>query len=113
MTPEERAALRKRLEAGPGLLESHVHWWAEVGRQVPALLDELDRLHAQAESDAGWHEAIDWLLNSRHTGDPDIQAAFWALSDGLCTREEADSGYMADGRTVLEMRNAKDWGPRP
>lgn len=37
-----------------------------------------------------WNEAVDWLLNSRHTADPDIQRPFWAYVDGLITIEELD-----------------------
>jgi hypothetical protein len=47
-----------------------------------------------------WNEAIDWLLNSRHTADPDIQTAFWGMVDGRFTRKQADNGvfeYDADG----------------
>jgi hypothetical protein len=35
-----------------------------------------------------WNEAIDWLLNSRHTADPDIQNPFWAYVDGEITIEQ-------------------------
>ncbi len=65
-----------------------------------------------AEENRRWNEAVDWLLNSRYTGDPDIQAAFWMLADGHCTRDEADRGYMKerpdDGESVsvLEAYNA-------
>lgn len=46
--------------------------------------------------DKRWNEAIDWLLNSRHTADPDIQAPFWAYVDGLITLEELDWMSAAD-----------------
>lgn len=46
--------------------------------------------------------AVEWLLNSRHV-DHDVEAAFHMLAMGLCTEEEADSGYMEDGR---ELRDA-------
>lgn|GEM_PF-1899500 len=42
------------------------------------------------ESEKRWNDAIDWLLNSRHTADPDIQGPFWAHVDGKITREELD-----------------------
>lgn len=42
------------------------------------------------EAEAHWNDAIDWLLNSRHTGDPDIQKAFWGIVDRKHTRDEAD-----------------------
>jgi hypothetical protein len=47
-----------------------------------------------------WNEAVDWLLNSRHTADPDIQTAFWGMVEGRFTREQADNGcfeYDAEG----------------
>lgn len=44
----------------------------------------------EAESYAAWMEAIDWLINSRHCADPDIQEVFWGLVDGKLTREEAN-----------------------
>lgn len=50
-----------------------------------------------------WNKAIDWLLNSRHTADDDIQAAFWALADGRCTVEEADAGHLADGTPLTKL----------
>lgn len=37
-----------------------------------------------------WNEAIDWLMNSRHTAEPGIQTAFWGIVDGELTREQAD-----------------------
>jgi hypothetical protein len=37
-----------------------------------------------------WNEAIDWLLNSRHTADPDIQGPFWAYVDGWISLDELD-----------------------
>lgn len=42
-----------------------------------------------------WNDAIDWLLNSRHCADPDIQRAFWGLADGHLTREQADNSDFA------------------
>jgi hypothetical protein len=43
------------------------------------------------EAEKRWDEAIDWLLNSRHTADPDIQRAFWGMVDGKYTRDQADA----------------------
>jgi hypothetical protein len=60
------------------------------------------------EENKHWNEALDWLLNSRHTGDPDIQAAFWLLAAGRCTREEADRGHTDDDRSVLSVYNELD-----
>lgn len=37
-----------------------------------------------------WNDAIDWLLNSPYTGDPECQGRFWALVDGLTTRDKVD-----------------------
>ena len=42
-------------------------------------------------SEKSWNVAVDWLLNSRHTADPDIQDAFWALADGVITEDEVES----------------------
>jgi len=47
-----------------------------------------------------WNDAIDWLLNSRHCADPDIQRAFWGMVDGRCTREEADKGSLRNGKPI-------------
>jgi hypothetical protein len=51
----------------------------------PDFTDDLDR-------DKSWNDAVDWLLNSRHTTDPDIQTAFWGLVDGKLTRDQAEDG---------------------
>jgi hypothetical protein len=45
----------------------------------------------QKDIEARWDDAIDWLLNSRHTADPDIQHAFWGIVDGKLTRDQADA----------------------
>jgi hypothetical protein len=55
-------------------------------------LAELDAVKAKVKADVGWNEAIDWLLNSRHTADPDIQSAFWGMAEGRFTRKQADTG---------------------
>lgn len=60
------------------------------------------------EADKGWNDAVDWLLNSAHCGDPEIQAAFWLLADGGCTRDEASKGFMADGRNIVDAHNDHD-----
>lgn len=54
------------------------------------------RLVELAAEEENWNEAIDWLLNSRHTGDPDIQTAFWGIADGKFTREYADGGVFTE-----------------
>lgn len=54
-------------------------------------------------NDQRWNEAIDWLLNSRHTADPDIQDPFWAYVDGIITRSELDHFSHAD---VAERRQS-------
>lgn len=46
--------------------------------------------------DKRWNDAVDWLLNSRHTADPDIQGPFWAYVDGLITRDELDHFSASD-----------------
>jgi hypothetical protein len=45
---------------------------------------------ARRNAEVRWNEAVDWLLNSRHTGDPDIQNPFWGIVDGKYTRDQAD-----------------------
>lgn len=79
-----------------------------VEAAAPAIV-QAERARAK-EEDKNWDEAVDWLLNSRYVGDPDAQAAFNLLAAGGCTWDEATSGYMADGRTVLEAHNAADSG---
>jgi len=66
------------------------------------LFEEALRVQIK-EEDRDWNEAVDWLLNSRHTGDPDIQAAFWNLANGRCNRKEADDGFTEDGRSMIEV----------
>jgi antitoxin (DNA-binding transcriptional repressor) of toxin-antitoxin stability system len=51
---------------------------------------------AGTEPDPQWNDAVDWLLNSRHCGDPCIQAAFWGLAEGKCTRENVEE-WVANG----------------
>lgn len=41
-----------------------------------------------AEGERRWNYAVDWLLNSRHTADPDIQNAFWGYIDGKLTEDQ-------------------------
>ena len=74
------------IEAAGGavtILTSHGH---PVARIVPL----------ETETDRRWNDAVDWLLNSRHTGDPDIQTAFWGIVDGKCTRETVDTFVSAE-----------------
>lgn len=78
-----------------------------VGAQradIDRLSAELDAVKAKADSDRLWNEAIDWLLNSRHTADPEIQSAFWGMVEGRFTREQADTGvfeYDAEGNASI------------
>jgi hypothetical protein len=44
----------------------------------------------EKESEEAWNAAVDWLINSRHTGDPTIQDAFWGIVDGRYSVEGAD-----------------------
>ena len=72
--------------------------------EIDRLSAELDAVKAKADSDRLWKEAIDWLLNSRHTADPDIQSAFWGMVEGRFTREQADTGvfkYDAEGNASI------------
>lgn len=71
---------------------------------IPELLAELEQLKAMAAKDQPWNDAIDWLLNSRHTADPGIQSAFWGMVEGRFTREQADTGcfqYDAEGNAYI------------
>lgn len=72
----------------------------EFGRMVGHLESQLRaarrQLAAKGDADAKWSEAVDWLLNSRHTADPGIQHAFWGMADGELTREQADNGVFGD-----------------
>lgn len=71
--------------------------------EMDRLRAEVERFHAQEEAEKPWNDAIDWLLNSNHCGDPDIQTAFWGITDGRCTREDADRGHLADGTPLSEL----------
>lgn len=51
----------------------------DVGRADPA---------PKGADEERWDDAVDWLLNSRYTGDPDIQTPFWARVDGHITSRE-------------------------
>jgi hypothetical protein len=61
------------------------------------------RSKAAIEADRRYDNAVDWLLNSRHTGDPAIQAAFWLLVDGQITEDEADQGVTVDDRRLVDL----------
>ncbi len=84
--------------------------WGQMFGHIQVLLSVVDELHAKAAADRPWNEAVDWLINSPYCGEPEAQDPFWALADGLCTRDEASRGYMADGRTIHEVRNAHEAG---
>lgn len=58
-------------------------------------MDETQKV-VRTESDQTWNEAIDWLLNSRHCADPGIQAAFWGIAEGKCTRKNVEE-WVAGG----------------
>lgn len=49
------------------------------------------RPQSKKATDARWDEAVDWLLNSRHTADPGIQDPFWAYVDGVINRAELET----------------------
>ncbi len=49
-----------------------------------------------SDRDPGWDDAVDWLINSHHCADLEIQRAFRALAEGRCTRDEADRGDVPD-----------------
>ena len=56
-------------------------------------------------------QAVDWLMNSRHTADPDIQDTFWAISDGQITRDEADTLDMPEIRRRRSAGGSECEGP--
>jgi hypothetical protein len=69
------------------LVRQMIAWWMRTpGAELPA------RPGDDPNNAKDWNEAVDWLLNSRHTADPDIQSAFWGLAEGRFTREQADTG---------------------
>lgn len=77
----------------------------QVDRAVHVAVEQRERLAALEAKDKPWNDAIDWLLNSRHTADPDIQSAFWGMVDGQVTRQQADAGvfeYDADGNASVK-----------
>ena len=51
----------------------------------------------ETEIDKRWDEAVDWLLNSRYTADPDIQKAFWGIVVGKCSRDDAEEWVVEGG----------------
>lgn len=91
---------------GSRALVDIVEAFPEMVAQLKLQQAEIEFLRRRAV-DPDWDAAVDWLLNSRHTADPAIQSAFWALSLGACTVDEADAGAMADGRTFDQAR--RDW----
>ena len=64
------------------------------------------RAEASTDPDPHWDDAVEWLINSRHL-DLDARDAFWMLSQGLCTEDEADQGAMADGTTIRHARASR------
>lgn len=72
-------------------------WQVTFRQQARALASAgLLAVPSGSERDPDWNEAVDWLLNSRHCADPDVQSAFRALAEGRCTRDEADRGDVLD-----------------
>lgn len=84
-------------------------WLTEYGidpEQVNRIAEQLIAEDARREAaDKRWDDAVDWLLNSGHTADPEIQAAFWGVVNGQCTRDDADRGYLADGTRLSDLPN--------
>ncbi len=62
--------------------EDFPHLTVDRTTETPAVDSE------RAEGEKRWNNAVDWLLNSRHTGDPDIQTPFWQHVDGEITLDE-------------------------
>lgn len=77
-----------------------------VGRDARSAVDALLSRLTRAESDPHWDSATEWLINSRHL-DQDARDAFWMLSQGFCTEEEADRGVMDDGTTIRYARASR------
>lgn len=75
-----------------GIRNPDAEFIANSRADVEWLLAEVDRLRAKVAEEKNWNDAIDWLLNSRHTGDSDIQTAFWGMTEGKLTRDQADAG---------------------
>lgn len=59
-------------------------------KRILARLNRIQAALRAAEPQPGFDAAVDWLLNHGAV-DPDMQNAFWALSDGLITDEEANT----------------------
>lgn len=57
------------------------------------------------EADRNFDIAVDWLLNSRHTADPDIQDLFWGITDGYVTIDEV---YDNEGEATQKARAARE-----
>ena len=69
------------------LVRQMIAWWMRTpGAELPP------RPGDDPNNAKDWNEAVDWLLNSRHTADPDIQSGFWGLAEGRFTRQQADTG---------------------
>jgi hypothetical protein len=51
------------------------------------LLTEEGLTVSDSVEDKRWNTAVDWLLNSRHCADPDIQGPFWDYVDGKIDEE--------------------------
>lgn len=66
----------------------------EIRAYLDAMFPVAPAIPAQDAGDKLWNEAVDWLLNSRHTADPDIQNAFWGMVEGKYTRDQADRGHL-------------------
>lgn len=68
----------------------------EDAKEIRTYLDAMFPLPPVPVSDGDklWNEAVDWLLNSRHTAGPDIQRAFWGMVEGKYTRDQADNGCL-------------------
>jgi hypothetical protein len=95
-------ALRRELRPLLNSVErDHVHVTVKRYDDDTAVIVPVDwyqrAVAALGAIDARWNDAIDWLLNSRHCGDPDIQAAFWGIAEGNCTRKNVEE-WVAIGK---------------
>ncbi len=86
----------------------------EINGDIGALVSTIHILHrrltealAEDAESKRFDAAVDWLLNSRHTGDPDIQTEFWAIADGLATPD------VVDALSAAELRELRAEHPDP
>jgi hypothetical protein len=104
---------------GPALVRELERLAAEVDKLRTEMKDQRAKMATMRDpedpAEKRWSEAVDWLLNSRHCGDCDIQAAFWGMVDGLWDRKIADKGWHSElDQSLVELHNAyEETGQKP